>query len=138
ESPLAKVKLDVMNMPFEDGEFDVVFCNHVLEHVRDDRQAMEEIYRVMKPGGWGILQVPLFYPVPEKTFEDTSITTPKEREKTFGQSDHVRLYGKDYLDRLNSAGFNAKEFRVKDELPESEIKQFALPLNEPVFFVKKL
>ncbi|MEN8249307.1 MAG: methyltransferase domain-containing protein, partial [Bacteroidota bacterium] len=107
ESPLAKVKLDVMNMPFEDGEFDVVFCNHVLEHVSDDKKAMQEIYRVLKPGGWGILQVPLFHPLPEKTFEDANITSPNDREKSFGQSDHVRLYGKDYLDRLVGAGFDA-------------------------------
>lgn len=138
ESPLAKVKLDVMNMPFEENEFEVIFCNHVLEHVSDDIKAMKELYRVLKPGGWGILQVPLFHPLPDLTYEDANITNPKNREKAFGQSDHVRLYGKDYISRLQSAGFDAKEFHVKEIFTEPDIKRSALPENEPVFFVKKL
>ncbi|EMR04572.1 Rebeccamycin O-methyltransferase [Cesiribacter andamanensis AMV16] len=81
ESPLAKVKMDVHQIPFPEGSFDVVFCNHVLEHVADDGLAMREIRRVLKPGGWGILQIPLFYPLKDTTFEDPSITDPREREK---------------------------------------------------------
>jgi SAM-dependent methyltransferase len=137
ESPLAKVKLDVLQMPFAEGEFDVVFCNHVMEHVVDDLQAMGEIYRVLAPGGWGIIQVPLFYPLPEVTFEDSSIVTPAEREKAFGQDDHVRLYGKDYITRLQSAGFEAEEIWLSKDLTEADVKRLALPMDEPIFFVRK-
>jgi SAM-dependent methyltransferase len=137
ESPLAKVKLDVLQMPFSEGEYDVVFCNHVMEHVSDDLQAMREIYRVLKPGGWGIIQVPLFYPLLDTTYEDINIVTPAEREKAFGQDDHVRLYGKDYLSRLQSAGFKAEEIWLGNELPEAEVKRYALPLDEPIFLVHK-
>ena len=137
ESPLAKVKLDVLDMPFEDASYDIVFCNHVLEHVSDDYKAMAEIYRVMKPGGWGILQIPLFHPIPDETFEDSSITEPSAREKAFGQRDHVRLYGKDYTSRLNSVGFTAEEINLADILSEEEMKLHALPSDEPVFLVRK-
>ena len=131
------MKLDVLEMPFADVEYDVVFCNHVMEHVSDDLQAMREIYRVIKPGGWGIIQVPLFYPLPEITYEDSSIVTPAEREKAFDQDDHVRLYGKDYLTRLQSAGFEAEEIWLNQELADAEVKRYALPLDEPIFFVQK-
>jgi len=137
ESPLAKIKLDVLHMPFDEASFDIIFCNHVLEHVDDDRQAMAEIYRVLRPGGWAILQIPLFHPLPDKTYEDASITDPAAREKAFGQRDHVRLFGKDYLDRLSSVGFDAEEIDPKDYLSAGEIKRHALPMDEPVFFVKK-
>jgi SAM-dependent methyltransferase len=138
ESPLAKVKLDVLNMPFGENEFDIVFCNHVMEHVESDLQAMSEIFRVLKPGGWGIIQVPLFYPLAETTFEDKSIVSPTEREKAYGQSDHVRLYGKDYINRLQSAGFEAEEVWLAKEMSDIDSKRLALPLDEPVFFVRKL
>lgn len=137
ESPLAKVKADIHQLPFADNEFDALFCNHVLEHVDDDLQAMRELHRVLKPGGWGIVQIPLFYPLPEKTYEDPTITSPAEREKAFGQRDHVRLYGKDYTERLQGAGFEAKEDWFVRELPAIDAERYALPLNEPVFFVKK-
>ena len=137
ESPLAKVKLDVLQMPFAEAEFEVVFCNHVMEHVADDMQAMREIYRVLKPGGWGIIQVPLFYPLPETTYEDSSIVAPAEREKAFGQDDHVRLYGKDYINRLRSAGFEAEEIWLTKDLSEADVKRLALPMDEPIFFVSK-
>jgi ubiquinone/menaquinone biosynthesis C-methylase UbiE len=104
ESPLAKVKMDIHQIPFGDNHFDVVLCNHVLEHVKDDIQAMSELRRVLKPGGWAILQVPFFSPVPDVTFEDASITNPREREKIFGQDDHVRLFGKDYTKRIAQSG----------------------------------
>ncbi len=114
-----------------------VYCNHVMEHVSDDLQAMREIYRVLKPGGWGIIQVPLFYPLPEITYEDNSIVKLAEREEAFGQDDHVRLYGKDYLSRLQSAGFEAQEIWPGKKLPDAEVKRYALPLDEPIFFVRK-
>lgn len=104
ESPLAKVKMDIHQIPFSENHFDVVLCNHVLEHVKDDILAMREINRVLKPGGWAILQVPFFAPVPEVTQEDITITDPRERERLFGQDDHVRKFGKDYPKRIEKSG----------------------------------
>ncbi|HEV8514236.1 MAG TPA: methyltransferase domain-containing protein [Cyclobacteriaceae bacterium] len=109
ESPLAKVKMDIHKIPFGDNHFDAILCNHVLEHVKDDIQVMKEFHRVLKPGGWAVLQVPFFNPVPDKTFEDNSITNPREREKIFGQDDHVRKYGKDYSERIRQSGLQAIE-----------------------------
>ena len=104
ESPLAKVKMDMHRMPFGENTFDIVLCNHVLEHVKDDARALAEIRRVLRPGGWAILQVPFFSPVPDTTLEDATITDPHLREKVFGQDDHVRKYGKDYLKRIEKGG----------------------------------
>lgn len=137
ESPLAKVKMDIHEIPFEENTFDVIFCNHVLEHVDDDILAMKEMKRVLKPGGWAILQIPFFEPVPEKTHEDPSITSPKEREKVFGQNDHVRMYGKDYSERLASAGFEVVEEKMVMELPDNVVKRYALPENEIIYRVEK-
>ena len=107
DSPLAKVKMDIQNIPFPENEFGVIFCNHVLEHVDDDIQAMREMYRVMKPGGWGIMLVPV-NTHREKTYEDPSLTTREERERAFGQWDHLREYGLDYPERLRQAGFEVQ------------------------------
>lgn len=137
ESPLAKVKMDVHEIPFDDNTFDVLFCNHVLEHVNDDKKALSEIFRVLKKGGWAILQIPLFYPLPEQTIEDPSIEDPKERERLFGQDDHVRKYGLDYKDRLAVAGFKIRENYI-NKLPEEEIYKFGLDKREILFVVEKV
>lgn len=137
ESPLAKVKMDVHDIPFEANTFDAAMCNHVMEHVTDDIKAMSEIYRVLKPGGWAIMQVPFFHPVPDTTFEDPSITDPAEREKIYGQADHVRLYGKDYPKRLQQAGFEVLEDNFINELGEEAVKRYALPANEIIYLCKK-
>jgi len=137
ESPLAKVKMDIHEIPFDANTFDVAFCNHVMEHVADDHKAMTELFRVLKPGGWAIMQIPLFHPLPEVTFEDDSITSPKEREKAFGQSDHVRLYGHDYPDRLRKAGFEVVADRYQDEIGQELSAKYALPNDEPIFYCKK-
>ncbi len=137
ESPLAKVKMDIHEIPFEDNSIDIIFCNHVLEHVDDDLQALSEMRRVLKPEGWAILQVPFFYPLPKTTYEDKSIIDPKEREKAFGQDDHVRMYGEDYAERLASSGFKVVEERIIEELSNEEITRFALPQNEVIYKVVK-
>ncbi len=137
ESPLAKVKMDLHAIPFEDNTFDVIFCNHVLEHVADDIQCLKEMHRVMKPGGWGILQIPIFHPLKEKTYEDASITDPKEREKVFGQNDHVRMYGKDYGQRLAKGGFEVVEENYIDSIPADQQALYALPTGEIIFRVEK-
>ena len=128
-SPLADVKLDIQEMPFEDNEFDIIICNHVLEHVADDHKAMSEIFRVLKQGGFALLQVPIDYSA-EKTYEDSTITDPKEREKHFRQRDHYRLYGKDYLKRLKEVGFNLREENYLFVLSETERERFKLPAME--------
>lgn len=128
-SPLADVKLDVQDMPFQDNDFDVVICNHVLEHVPDDRKAMREIHRIIKPDGFAILQVPTNYAM-EITHEDASITNPDEREKHFRQKDHYRLYGRDYTERLKEAGFVLKDRNFTDQLDDDEKKRYRLPAFE--------
>jgi SAM-dependent methyltransferase len=137
ESPLAKVKMDIHKMPFEDDQFDVIFCNHVLEHVDNDLIAMQEIKRVLKPGGWAILQIPIFTPWRDETIEDPSITDPKERERLFGQDDHVRMYGKDYPDRIRKAGLQVTEDALVHELTEEAFNRNALPKDEMIYIASK-
>ncbi len=137
ESPLAKVKMDIHQIPFPENTFDVVLCNHVLEHVNDDIAAMREINRVLRPGGWAILQVPFFAPVPEVTFEDATITNPREREKIFGQDDHVRKYGHDYPDRINQSGLIAETLAFAKELPVALAERYGLQQNEILYIGRK-
>lgn len=135
-SPLADVKADICNLPFEAHGFDVILCNHVLEHIPEDKKAMQELYRVMKPGGWGIFQVPqeLKRVV---TFEDNTITDRNERAKIFGQYDHVRIYGRDYFEKLRSVGFLVNEIDLTKELTQKEIEKFRLAKGEIIPFVSK-
>ena len=137
ESPLAKVKMDIHEIPFAENTFDAVLCNHVLEHVRDDIKAMSEIHRVLKPGGFSILQVPFFNPIPEVTLEDPSITDSREREKAFGQDDHVRKYGKDYAKRMEHAGLIASEDEFVNTLSEETRNKFGLVRGEILYIGKK-
>lgn len=137
ESPLAKVKMDIHHMPFSDASFDVVLCNHVLEHVEDDIQALREIARVLRPGGWAVLQVPFFAPVPDKTIEDKSITLPSDREKAFGQDDHVRKYGKDYPERIERGGLTAVADGFAASLDEASAKRYGISRNEILYIGRK-
>ena len=135
DSPIADVTADIINLPFNDNSFDVIFCNHVLEHVQDDTRAMKELFRVMKKGGMGIFQVPQDLNR-NVTFEDNSITSPKERAKIFGQYDHVRVYGKDYFDKLRSIGFEVKEVNYSQKLSTEISSKYRLMEGEllPVVF----
>ena len=128
-SPIADVKADICDLPFNDNVFDVVFCNHVLEHIKDDTKAMSELYRVLKPGGLGIFQIPQDLSL-AKTYEDFSITSSKDRKKHFGQYDHVRVYGKDYFDRLRAVGFKVHEIDYSKTLSEDSIIKYCLVKGE--------
>jgi len=124
-SPIVDVKADILDLPFEDNTFDIVFCNHVLEHIEDDKKAMSELYRVLKPGGMGVFQIPQDLNL-EKTYEDNSITSQEERKKHFGQYDHVRIYGKDYFDRLRKAGFTVKEVDYSKTISTEIVDKYRL------------
>jgi SAM-dependent methyltransferase len=136
ESPLAKIKMDLHHIPFAENTFDVVFCNHVMEHVADYMQCMKEIHRVLKPNGWAIIQSPQDW-TKATTFEDPTITDPKEREKVFWQNDHLRLFGRDYNKVLEKAGFRVKEDRFVQEMPKSKSERYALPLEEIIYYCEK-
>ncbi|MDQ2830286.1 MAG: methyltransferase domain-containing protein [Chloroflexota bacterium] len=127
-SPLAMVKTDICDMPFPTDSFDVIVCMHVLEHVPDDRQALRELYRVLKPGGWAIVQVPLVYKQRE-TLEDPRVTAPEDRERLFGQHDHVRRYGLDYEERLRDAGFAVELVSCPTELGPDAVARYGLKRN---------
>lgn len=135
-SPLADVKADICALPFEDNTYDFILCNHVLEHIPNDLKAMEELYRVLKPGGTAILQVPLEEDR-ENTFEDDSITDQQKRTRIFGQYDHVRIYGQDYYKRLQEVGFEAIPMDFIKEVTEDDIQHFALPSERIPVVTKK-
>lgn len=128
-SPLADIKADICNLPFEDNTFDVIFCNHVLEHIPDDTRAMQELYRILKPGGMGIFQIPQDLSR-AKTFEDNSITDKKERARIFGQYDHVRIYGRDYFDKLRSIGFKVVEEDYTRKIAPDLVDKYRLAKGE--------
>jgi SAM-dependent methyltransferase len=133
ESPLAKVKMDIHKIPFKENHFDAILCNHVLEHVKDDIEVMKEFCRVLKPGGWAILQVPFFNPVLDQTFEDNSITDYRMREKIFGQDDHVRKYGKDYTQRIERSGLRAIEDQFSSHFSKEEAYHFGISDREVIY-----
>ncbi|GGG52934.1 SAM-dependent methyltransferase [Croceivirga lutea] len=135
-SPLADVKADICNLPFTDNSFDVILCNHVLEHIPDDKKAMQELYRVLKLGGWGIFQIPQDISR-ASTFEDNSITDKKERARIFGQYDHVRVYGRDYFKRLENVGFQVFAEDYTKEFTPEEQEKYRLAKGEIIPLVKK-
>ena len=128
-SPLADVKADICDLPFEDNTYDVILCNHVLEHIPNDTKAMQELYRVLKPNGIAILQIPQDLNR-ETTFEDNTITDKKERAEIFGQYDHVRIYGRDYFDKLRSIGFKVEEVDYTAKLSSEKIDKYRLAKGE--------
>ena len=117
------VKMDITAIDFPDRSFDVIFCSHVLEHVPENRQALREFHRVLKDDGWAILLVPI---KAQRTVEDPSIRTPAERLRVFGQADHVRVYGPDYVDRLREAGFGVTIAQVADLVPAADRQRLGL------------
>jgi len=128
-SPLAKIKADICDLPIKENTYDFILCNHVLEHVLDDNKAMSELYRVLKKGGIGIFQVPIDMKR-EKTFQDDSITDKLERNKIFGQYDHVRIYGKDYFNKLEDTGFKVQQVDYSKKFSDKEILKFSIIKGE--------
>lgn len=124
------VRLDVQRLPFADRSFDVVYCSHVLEHVDDDRVAMREIRRVLRDDGWAILLVPIDA---DATDEDPECVDPAERRRRFGQEDHVRAYGPDYVDRLRGSGFAVESITADGVMSEAERHSMSVPSSETLF-----
>ena len=135
-SPLADIKGDICNLPFKENSFDFILCNHVLEHINDDKKAMKELYRVLNKNGTAILQVPINQKS-SKTFEDSSIVDKKERIEKFGQYDHIRLYGLDYFKKLESFGFKVDPLKYSKEFTENEIIKYGLIKDEIIPVCKK-
>ncbi|MEG2240688.1 MAG: methyltransferase domain-containing protein [Alistipes sp.] len=135
ESPLAELHFDIQAIPLADNYAEVIFCNHILEHVTDDALALRELYRILHPGGWGILLSPVELNRVQ-TFEDDTITDPAERTRIFGQYDHRRIYGRDYADRLRTAGFEVADVDFAQTLTEEERVKYALP-NDHIYVVYK-
>jgi predicted SAM-dependent methyltransferase len=135
-SDLAIEKQDLTKLNITDNSYDAILCYHVLEHIIDDKKAMKELYRILKPGGWAIIQSP-FEKNLEKTFEDFSITSPEDRKKVFGQNDHVRIYGLDYIDRLRNAGFKVILDDFNRELNVKETNKYLLDKDEEIYFCEK-
>lgn len=116
-------KMDITDIRHPENSFDAIYCSHVLEHVPNDRVAIKEFYRTLKPGGWAILNVPI---TAENTIEDPSVTSPTERLRLFGQEDHVRRYGPDYQDRLAEAGFDVNRYCPDDLFSAADLEKFGL------------
>lgn len=133
--PKEVIKLDITNLDFADNTFDVIICNHVLEHIQNDYQAIKELYRVMKPGGFGIIQVPLSLKL-EKTFE-VDAKNADERRRLFGQSDHFRIYAKDFKERLEKCNFEVNLYNPTDPDWNIDTELYALNKSEDLIVVNK-
>lgn len=135
-NPAAMEQMDIMDIRHAEASFDVVYCSHVLEHIADDRKAMREFHRVLKPGGWAILLVPV---IAANTWEDPAITDPDERIRHFGRPDHVRAYGPDFADRLAEAGFAVEVTRPGDMLAPADIVRLGLANGRSgdIYFCRK-
>lgn len=131
----AELRADITDIPFDAGRFDYVICNHVLEHVPDDCRAMREIHRVLKPTGTAIMQHPVDAHR-EATFEDPSITSAQERLRLYGQRDHVRIYGRDFPDRLHQAGFTVEIRDFYGDLDGATVARHGLA-DEPIYLCTK-
>lgn len=130
----ADVAMDITRIQYPDDSFDVIHCSHVLEHVSDDKQAMRELSRVLRPAGWATILVPI---IAERSWEDPSITAPEERARAFGQWDHVRAYGPDFQERLASQGFDVRRFVAADLLESAEERERVQFKDEDLYFCRK-
>ena len=135
-SPLASFKADICDLTFGSNRFDVILCNHVLEHIPDDQKALSELFRVMAPGGWGVFQVPQDMGR-TTTFEDPTVTGVEERKRLFGQYDHVRVYGQDYFEILEKAGFEVEALDYTTRLGDIAVERYRLARGEHIPLVRK-
>lgn len=136
-SPIADIKGDLISTNFKDEYFDLIICNHVLEHIEDDKSALDEMYRILKYNGISILQVPINVKR-ENTFEDLSIKSKIQREKYFGQYDHVREYGLDFKDRVEQAGFKVEMINYSKKISEDLVIKYGLMKDDLIPIGKKL
>ena len=136
DSPSVTFRADITEISCKDETFDAILCTHVLEHVPNDKKAMGELIRILKPGGWAIVQSPVDQNR-SKTLEDPSVVSPEKRKLVFGQEDHVRVYGRDYKKRLDEAGFSVKLDWYLHELGQDLIDKHGLSIDEPVYFCTK-
>jgi 2-polyprenyl-3-methyl-5-hydroxy-6-metoxy-1,4-benzoquinol methylase len=127
--------VDLAELNIETNTFEMIICNHVLEHVEDDKKAVMEMYRVLKPGGVAIITVPIDSKRNE-TYEDLSVTKPKDREREFGQWDHLRYYGLDFQQRLETADFTVKTEHYARSFSNGDYEKYGLA-DEPIFVCKK-
>lgn len=127
-------RMDITDIGYADDTFDAIYCSHVLEHVPDDRKAMRELARVLKPTGWAIILVPILR---ELTEEDPTVVTAEERSKRFGQFDHVRAYGKDYANRLADAGFAVTVDHYSERIGPTRALRYGLLRGEDVYYLRK-
>jgi SAM-dependent methyltransferase len=128
--PMVDVQVDITDMQFEDDSFDVIVFSHVLEHVAEDTRALREIRRVLRPGGRAFVQHPIDH-ARAATYEDPSIVDPAERDRAFGQRDHVRVYGRDFIERLHAAGLTVEYIPYRDQIPAEEVHRLALHDADP-------
>lgn len=136
-SPIADIKGDLISTNFKDEYFDLIICNHVLEHIEDDKSALDEMYRILKYNGISILQVPINVKR-ENTFEDLSIKSKIQREKYFGQYDHVREYGLDFKDRVEQAGFKVEMINYSKKISQDLVIKYGLMKDDLIPIGKKL
>jgi len=136
-SPIADIKGDLTSTNFKDESFDLIICNHVLEHIEDDKSALNEIYRILKYNGISILQVPMNVKR-KNTFEDSSIKSKNQREKYFGQYDHVREYGLDFKDRVEQAGFEVEMINYSTKISQDLVIKYGLMKDDLIPIGKKL
>ena len=129
-------EMDVADLKFCDNTFDVIICSYVLEEVTEDRKALKELHRVLKPGGWAILNSPVDK-TRARTFEDFSVTDPQKRLKLFGQPNNVRLYGRDYIDRLFDAGFEVKVVDHSDTFDHNQRFKYGLKEGDEIYHCYK-
>jgi SAM-dependent methyltransferase len=132
EPGAADLQIDITHIALADSSFDAILCSHVLEHVDDDRRAMSELHRVLRPGGWALILVPLDLNR-EATLEDPTVTTPEQRVAAYWQADHVRLYALDIADRLREAGFDVRTERLSHDLPAEVVRRHGLVRSDVIF-----
>jgi len=125
--------MDIQSLQFDDESFDAALCYHVLEHVPDDRKAIKEIFRVLKRGGWALIQVPVEAPATKELAE----MSPYEIKHVLKWDDHLRSYGPDFFDRLEEAGFEWSESDFVTTLPREDVERFGLDLKERITICRK-